>query len=163
MDVILKRNGRSEVLVPMLKPVNLLEEMDRFAGEMWGGAWRPFGINAGLVPHTDIYEEKGNLVLTTELPGVDRKDVDISLEGGRLTILAEKKEEAKENVMHHTRERYHGRYFRSIELPYPVNQEKVEATFEKGVLELRLPKAEEAKARKIEIKAVLPEGETKKA
>ena len=115
-----------------------------------------------LVPHTDIYEEKNQLVMKTELPGIDRKDLDISLEGDRLTIKAEKKEEVKEVATHHTRERYYGQYFRSVTLPYPVKEGEISATFDKGVLELRLTKAEEVKAKKIEIKAYLPEGETKK-
>jgi HSP20 family protein len=114
------------------------------------------------VPHTDIYEEKDELVMKTELPGIDKKDVDVSLEGDRLTIKAEKKEEVKEDATHHTRERYYGQYYRSVTLPYPVKEGEISATFDKGVLELRLPRAEEVKPKKIEIKGHLPEIETKK-
>ena len=74
----------------------------------------------------------------------------------------EKKEEINDNATHHTHERYYGQYFRSVTLPYPVKEGEIQATFDNGVLELRLPKAEEIKAKKIEIKAQLPKPEPKK-
>ena len=161
MNIVLRRDGGERALVPFYRPLSLLDEMDRFTREMWD-AWRPFTLEHSLVPHTGIYEEKGHLVMKTELPGIDKKDLDISLEGDRLTIKAEKKEEVEGEATHHTRERYYGRYFRSVKLPYPVKEDEISATFENGVLELRLPRAEEVKAKKIEIKAQIPEGETKK-
>ena len=148
-------------VIPFYRPLSLFDEIDRFTREMWD-AWRPFTMEHSLVPHTDMYEENGQLVLKTELPGIDKKDLDVTLEGDRLNIKAEKKEEVKEDATHHTRERYYGQYFRSITLPYPVKEGEISATFDNGVLELRLPKAEEVKAKKIEIKAELPQGETKK-
>ena len=161
MAVIIRRNGGERALVPFYRPLSLLDEMDSFTREMWD-SWKPFTFDHSLVPHADLYEEKGELVMKTELPGIDKKDLDITLEGDRLTIKAEKKEEVNEDATHHTRERYYGQYFRSVTLPYPVKEEEISATFDKGVLELRLPKAEEVKTKKIEIKAHLPEGETKK-
>jgi len=77
-------------------------------------------------------------------------------------VKAEKKEEAAEDVTHHTRERYHGKYVRSMSLPFHVNGDKASATFEDGILELRFPKAEELKAKRIEVKAQLPQGQEKK-
>ena len=161
MTIIVRRNGGERALVPFYHPVSLLDEMDRLARGMWD-SWRPFTYDDSLVPHTDIYEEKNQLVMKTELPGINKEDLDITLEGDRLTIKAEKKEEVNEDATHHTRERYYGRYFRSVTLPYPVKENKILATFDNGVLEIRLTKAEEVKAKKIEIKAHLPEGETKK-
>ena len=162
MNIVLRRNGGERVLVPFYRPWGLLDDVDKLAREMWDDR-KPFTSDYSLVPHTDIYEEKGELVMKTELPGIDKKDLDISLEDGRLTIKAEKKEEVEEDATHHIRERYHGQYSRSVTLPYPVKEDNITATFDNGVLELRLPKAEEVKARKIEIKAQqLPQGETKK-
>ncbi|MFC2072646.1 Hsp20/alpha crystallin family protein [Chloroflexota bacterium] len=161
MNVILRRNGGERALVPFYNRLNLLDEIDTLAREMWD-ARRRFALEHALVPHTDIYEEEGELVMKADLPGIDKKDLDITLEGDRLTIKAEKKEEVNEDTTHHTSERYYGQYFRSVTLPYPVKENKINATFENGVLELRLPKAEEVKAKKIEIKAQLREGETKK-
>ena len=161
MNIILRNNGGERVVVPFYHPWSLLDEVDSFTRDIWD-AWRPFHSEHSIMPHTDIYEEKDELVMKTELPGIDKKDVDVSLEGDRLTIKAEKKEAVKENATHHTRERYYGQYYRSVTLPYPVKQGEISATFDKGVLELRLPRAEEVKPKKIEIKGHLPEIETKK-
>jgi HSP20 family protein len=161
MNIILRKGDSERALVPFYRPWGLLDEIEALARETWD-AWKPFTLDHSLVPHTDIYEEKDQLVMKTELPGIDKKDLDISLEGDRLTVKAEKKEEIKEEATHHTRERYYGRYFRSVTLPYPVKEDNISATFDNGVLELRLPKAEEVKAKKIEIKAQLPETGTNK-
>ena len=161
MNIILRRDGGERALVPFYRPWSLLEEIDTLARDMWD-AWRPFTLDRSLVPHTDIYEEKDELVMKTELPGIERKDLDITLEGDRLTVKAEKKEEVREEATHHARERYYGQYFRSVTLPYSVKEGSISATFDNGVLELRLPKAGEVKAKKIEVKAQLPETETKK-
>jgi HSP20 family protein len=162
MAIIVRKNGGEGAIIPFSRPWSLLDEMEALAGEMWDG-WRPYTFEHAFVPYTDIYEEKDGLVMKTELPGVTRKDLDISLSGDRLTIKAEKKEETREDATRHTHERYYGQYFRSVTLPYPVKEDEISATFENGVLEVRLPKAEEAKARKIEIKTHhLPEGKTAK-
>lgn len=63
-----------------------------------------------------------------------------------MSIKAEKKEEVLDEANHHTRERYHGQYYRSLTLPFPVKEDKVSATFDNGVLEIKLPKAEEVNA-----------------
>jgi HSP20 family protein len=162
MNIVVRKDGGERGLVPFYRPWGLLEEMDTLAREMWD-TWEPLTFEQSLVPYTDIYEEKGELVMKTELPGIDTKDVDITLEGDRLTIKAEKKEEVKEDATHHIKERYYGQYLRTVTLPYSVNKDKIEATFNNGVLELRLPKTEETKTKKIEIKARVPEGETKQA
>lgn len=161
MNIILRKNGGERAMVPFYRPWGLIDEMDVLTRKIWD-SWQPFKLEQGLVPHTDIYEEKDQLVMKTELPGIDRKDLDISLEGDRLTVKAEKKEEVTDEATHHTRERYYGRYFRSVKLPYPVKEAKISATFDNGVLEIRLPKAEAVKAKKIAIKAQITEGETKK-
>jgi HSP20 family protein len=135
--------------------------MDTLVREMWD-SWEPITLEGSLVPHTDMYEGEGQLVIKTELPGIDKKDLDVTLEGDRLIIKGEKKEEVKEDATHRIHERYYGRYFRSLTLPYPVKESEISATLEDGVLELRLPKAEEVKARKIEIKVQVPQIETKK-
>jgi HSP20 family protein len=114
------------------------------------------------MPETDVYEERGQLVMKTELPGVKKEDVDVTIEGDRLTIKAEKKEEIAEDATHHTRQRYYGEYYRPLTLLFQVKEDKVSATLDNGVLELRLPKGEDVKTKKIEIKTQLPRGERKK-
>jgi HSP20 family protein len=161
MNIVLRRNGGQTALVPFFRPMSLFEDIDRLADRMWN-SWTPFTLAEGRVPSTDMYEEKDELVMKAELPGIEQKDLDITLEGDRLTITAEKKEEEVEDAEHHTRERYYGKYYRSVTLPYPVKEDKISATLDNGVLELRLPKADEAKPKKIEIKAQLPQGKTEK-
>jgi len=137
-----------------------LEEIDELARDFWA-SWQPGLLGTTFVPHTDMYEEKDQLVVKTELPGINEKNLEVTLEGDVLTIKAEKKEEVTEDATHHTRERYYGKYIRSMSLPSHVNGDKISATFDNGVLELRIPKAEAVKAKRIEVKAQLPQGERK--
>ncbi|MFC2058384.1 Hsp20/alpha crystallin family protein [Chloroflexota bacterium] len=160
MNILVRRNDGEQTLVPFYSPLSLLgamDRMDRFAGNIWDSS-KPYTFDTSLVPHTDIYEENDQLVMKTELPGINREDVNITLQDDRLTIKAEKKEVVIEEDACYTRERQYGQYLRSVTLPFPVKEDKISATFENGVLELRLSKAEESKARKIEIKARLTEG-----
>ena len=159
MDIVLRRNDGEGELV--YRPLTTFDLWDTLSRQLWE-SWTPFGFNDNLLPDTDIYEEKDDLVMKAEVPGIDKKDLEITLEGDRLTIKAEKKEETKEDATHHVRGRYYGQYVRSVTLPYPIKEDKITAELENGVLEVRLPKGEEAKAKKIEVKAQLPEGETVK-
>ena len=163
MNITLYRSplGTQRALVPYYRPISIIDEIDELAREFWG-SWRPSFYRSTLLPHTDVYEEKGELVMQTELPGVKEDDLEVMLEGDILTVKAEKKKEVAENASHHARERYYGKYVRSMSLPYNVDGEKVSATFKDGVLELRIPKAEEAKAKRIEVKAQLPKGKSKR-
>jgi HSP20 family protein len=115
-----------------------------------------------LVPHTDIYEENDQLVMNVEMPGINKEDINITLQGDRLTIKAEKKEVVVDDTACYARERQYGQYFRSVTLPFPTKEDKISATFENGVLELRLSKVVESKAKKIEIKTRLTESKQEK-
>ena len=122
---------------------------DRFFGE------RPFGkdLSEAWSPSVDISETEDNLLVKAELPGLEAKDVDVSLSGDLLTIKGEKKKEKEEkDEHHHYIERYAGTFQRSFRLPVDVHTDKVEASFENGVLKVTLPKAEKAKKKAIEIK-----------
>jgi HSP20 family protein len=113
--------------------------------QMFGGAW---------TPSVDIYENKDNIVLEAELPGMKSEDVNISIENNILTISGERKFEKKsEGDNFHRVERGYGSFTRSFTLPPTVSSENVTAEFENGVLHLTLAKREEAKPRRIEIKA----------
>ena len=163
MSIVLRRNSERHALAPFYQRWNLFDEMDKIARRTWD-SWEPSELDTGLIPYTDVYEETDQLVVKAELPGINEEDLDIILEGDRLTIKAEKREETAEDAAHHTRERYYGQYLRSVTLPYPVKIGGISATFENGVLEIKLPKVEEVKAKKIEIKAQLPKdtGKTRK-
>ena len=110
-----------------------------------------------LSPKIDVAESKGAIDITAELPGVDEKDVDVTLADDVLTIRGEKKSEREEQDKDrnwHVVERSYGSFSRAIPLPFEPDAAKVEAKFDKGVLRIRLPKSEEVtkKEQKIEIK-----------
>jgi len=119
--------------------------------------WRPgFGRLRALsldVPALDVYEQKDDLILKAEIPGLTKDEIDISLEGTTLTIKGEKKkeEEVKEDDYYRC-ERTYGAFSRSLELPVAVQTDKVNASFKNGVLEIRLPKTEEAKKSVVKVK-----------
>jgi HSP20 family protein len=117
----------------------------------------PFARFGPDIPKIDVAESKDAIDVTAELPGVDEKDVDITLADDVLTIRGEKKSEREEQDKDknwHVVERSYGSFSRSIPLPFEPDASKVEAKFDKGVLRIRLPKSEEVtkKEQKIEIK-----------
>ena len=110
-----------------------------------------------LAPKIDVAEGKDAIDLTAELPGVDEKDVEVTLVEGALTIRGEKKTERDEKDKDknwHVMERSYGSFSRTISLPFDTDPAKVEAKFDKGVLRIHLPKPVEVakKQQKIEIK-----------
>jgi len=154
MTAIIRRNpNRMLTLVePFYRPSRLIEEVEALAREIFDSR-RPLAFSTGLLPNLDIYQEKDELVVRAELPGVKEKDFDISLEDDVLTIKAEKKEEeVAEEATYYACERHFGRFSRSVSLPFHVDADKSSAIFKDGLLEIRLPKAEEAKGRHIEVK-----------
>jgi HSP20 family protein len=108
----------------------------------------------GWVPATDIVETPDALTLTAELPGLERKDVDISVDDGMLTIRGERSDDRTvEGSKYHVVERSYGSFQRTFTLPRTVDAAKINAEFGKGVLTVTMPKTVEAKAkgRKIEV------------
>jgi HSP20 family protein len=117
------------------------------------GAWNP---------QVDIFENKDQIVLEAELPGLKPEDVEISIENNVLTLHGERKFEKKnEGDNFHRVERSYGSFTRSFTLPPTVNSEDATAEFENGILRLTLAKREEAKPRRIEIKGSGSTGQTK--
>jgi HSP20 family protein len=111
--------------------------------EMAQGAW---------IPAVDIYETKESIVLNVELPGVTKEDIALEVKDSTLTIKGEKKLEknVKEENFHRL-ERSYGSFTRAFTLPSTVQQDKVKAKFRDGILEIMLPKAEEAKPKQIKV------------
>jgi HSP20 family protein len=102
----------------------------------------------GWLPAVEITETDGELAMTVELPGLDRKDVHVDLDGDVLTLRGEKREERKEEdekKHYHLEERSYGAFLRSFVLPPSVVKEKITADYDKGVLTLHLPKTAEVK------------------
>src|SRR5437667_11701994 len=105
-------------------------------------------------PVADIYDTDDELIVKAELPGVDPKMVDVRLENNVLTIRGERQfEQNIEKENYHRMERSYGSFSRSFTLPTKVEADKIRADFKDGVLSITLPKAESAKAKKIEIAA----------
>jgi HSP20 family protein len=104
------------------------------------------------VPPADMYATKDDLILRLELPGVAEKDVAVSITGDLLTVKGERRfeHEAKEQDLLHV-ERAYGKFERLIQLPIAVQSDRVKATYRDGVLEIKLPKADELKPKEIKI------------
>ena len=132
-------------------------DMDRLFERFFrGGMLAPFGESWGAFsPSVDVVETDDEIKVSAELPGLDDKDIEVSLDRGVLTISGEKSEERKEQREDYYRaERTYGSFCRTIPLPTEVKEDEVEAVFQKGVLTITLPKAEVVEGRKrISVKA----------
>jgi len=105
------------------------------------------------VPAFDVSETDKELIVKAEVPGIDKKDINITVSDGILTIEGEKKHEKKaDNEQYHRVERRYGTFFRTMQIPDEVEADKVDATYKDGVLNIRLPKSGAVHPRKIEIK-----------
>jgi HSP20 family protein len=117
------------------------EPFDRFADlERWFGDYSP----NTFLPSIDITDEQDSLLVTAELPGMDKNDIQLLIEGDVLTLRGQKKntDESKEKGVYRT-ERYYGYFHRTIPLPGDIDSDKVEAKFDKGLLTVRFPKKEQ--------------------
>ena len=138
---------------------SLQRDVNRIFEDFWKRFDQPFGAFGRWEtggPRTDIAETESALEVSVELPGIDQKDVDVSLTDSALTIKGEKKSEQEESKKgYHLLERSYGSFYRSIPLPSGVDTDKAAAQFKNGVLTVTLPKTEEAlsRVRKIEVKA----------
>jgi len=121
---------------------------DNFFGRPGGSG--PAGRS--WAPAVDLYETKDDLVLTMEVPGVRDKDVSVSITGDLLTIKGERgfEHDVKEQQLLHV-ERAYGKFERMVQLPIPVQADKVKASYRDGVLEVRLPKTDEIKPKEIKV------------
>jgi HSP20 family protein len=134
---------------PALAPRPLFDDLPDRIRQMFEGPFDQLAQPLGWMPAMEIIEKNGALLLTAELPGVDSKNVDITVENGVLTIRGEKKEEHKEGepeAKYYVWERTYGAFQRSFTLPSDIDAEKIAAKFDNGVLTLTLPKTEKAKA-----------------
>ena len=142
---------------------NLQDEMNRlFSGSISRGGSQDEVLRGAWTPSVDIFENKNEIVLEAELPGMNSEDVNISIENNVLTLHSERKFEKKdEGDNFHRVERSYGSFTRSFTLPPTVSSENAQAEFQNGVLRLTLAKREEAKPRRIEIKAGSGDAQTK--
>lgn len=141
-----------------LSPWRPFEAMERMLEEPFfrnSILWRTAPpTDGGWTPSMDVYEMDDSFVARMELPGVREEDIDVSVTGDVLTIKGERK--APEDIpaeKYQCSEICYGPFSRSITLPSAVDPDKIQATYHEGLLEVKLEKAEEAKQKKIEVKA----------
>jgi len=110
------------------------------------------GTGRMWAPVADLYETKDDLVVSLEIPGARENDISVSITGDLLTVRGERKLERElEDESDHRLERAFGKFERTIQLPMPVQSDKVRATYRDGVLEIKLPKVEEVKPKEIKV------------
>ena len=131
---------------------DLRDEIDRLFESPLTELARTSNLLSGWNPALDLYEDKDNLYVKVELPGMKREDIDVSLHEGSLSISGERKSEQKhEDAEVYRAERFFGRFQRTVMLPTPVAAEKVKAQYKDGILNITLPKTEEAKPKHIDV------------
>ena len=136
------------LLNQLQREVNRLFETSRFGDEETGN------MLADWMPAVDIKEEPAQFVIHADLPGVDLKDIEVTLENGVLTLKGQRASEKKEETENYRRiERVRGTFLRRFSLPDAVDAEKVAAKCKDGVLELVVPKREAAQPRRIAIES----------
>jgi HSP20 family protein len=143
------------------KPWEPLKELQRMRREM-DRLWESFFETkparrqeemSEWVPSIDLSETKESYIVKAEIPGMEAKDIDITLQDDLLTIRGEKKQEKEEkDENYHFVERSYGSFTRSIRLPQEVKGDKIKASYKDGVLKITLPKSEEAKKKETKIK-----------
>jgi HSP20 family protein len=141
-------------LTPFRDFERMRREMDRFWDSFFDVAPRRKTDDGGeWFPSLDVSETKSDIVVKVELPGIDPKDINISLSDGFLILKGERKTEKEEKEEdYHLIERSFGSFTRSIRLPRDFQGDKISASYKNGVLKVTLPKSEEAKKKEIKIK-----------
>ncbi len=137
-------------------------DLERFGRSM--DPWREFDrpnrvfpgsdVSSSELPLFNVWLAADNAMVTTEVPGIEPGAIDISVVGKSVTVRGSREpEEVKESGAYHRRERWHGRFSKTFEIPFMIDADKVEAKFRKGVLCISMPRAEADKPKKIAIKS----------
>ena len=128
----------------------LQNEMNRLFEDFFEDvpATRPYGRQ---YPAMNLWEDGDAAYVESELPGLTLEDLDVTVRGNELTLAGERKIAEQKEVNWHRRERGYGRFTRTLQIPWEIDADKVEATLRDGVLTVKLPKAESAKPRKVKV------------
>ena len=145
---------------PMRELENIQQRMDEMLDRLTGRFFSPEGRERSVwgaemwAPSIESHLENGNLVVKADLPGIDPKEVSISVTGNQLTIEGERKQEKKEEKKDYFyRELAYGKFSRTMTLPQGVDADKVKANYKNGVLEITMPAPKELTSKKIQIEA----------
>jgi HSP20 family protein len=154
---LLPTRGNGNLARPELNVfTSLHREVDRLFAEFTRGfSTSGTPASSNLVPSIDVSESDREIEITAEMPGLERKDVEVSLEDNILTIRGEKKieeEKQDEKKNRHLVERSYGVFYRMLELPPGIDPSTVQATMSKGVLKIKVPKPAQTEVKKIEVK-----------
>jgi HSP20 family protein len=143
-----------QTLTPWTGIASMRKEMDRLLDRFWEGDFPEMPAVLGKwAPALDVSETKEAVMVKAEVPGMEPKDIQVSLEDQTLTLKGEKKQSKEEKDEHYYRsERSYGAFVRTVRLPAAVDAAKVAATFKNGLLTVTLPKAPGAKGTSIPIK-----------
>ena len=138
---------------PFREFATIQDRMNRLFRDSYGSEGREEALTtASFAPPVDVYEDEHNVTLKIEVPGIDEKDIDVRIENSTLTVHGERKFEKEEKEENYRRvERQYGSFTRTFTLPTTVDQESVQADYEKGVLKVKLAKKQEAKPKQIKV------------
>ncbi|MFZ1131681.1 MAG: Hsp20/alpha crystallin family protein [Terriglobales bacterium] len=138
---------------PFHEFVTLQDRMNRLFRDARGPEGQDESLStSAFAPPVDVYEDEHNVTLKIEVPGIDEKDIDVRIENNTLTVHGERKFEKEEKEENYRRvERQYGSFTRTFTLPNTVDQESVQADYDKGVLKVKLAKKAEAKPKQIKV------------
>ena len=138
---------------PFREFVTLQDRMNRLFRDSFGPEGREEALTSTtFAPPVDVYEDEHNVTLKIEVPGIEEKDIDVRIENNTLTVHGERKFEKEEKEENYRRvERQYGSFTRTFTLPNTVEQESVQADYDKGVLKIKLAKKAEAKPKQIKV------------
>jgi HSP20 family protein len=142
------------------RPLMPLKDLDRWFDDIFFRPFTPFSFPRlrmtaaqEVMPDVDIFESDGDVVMKAELPGMKKGDIEVKLTDGTITISGEKKQEEEVKKKDYYKvERTYGSFCRTFSLPTEVKADKAKSTFKDGVLEVRMPKSEEAKSKEVKVK-----------
>ncbi len=139
------------------RPFRELEEMEWRFGDVFGRlslptVWRQLPAEEGWAPPIEMFEKEDKFIVKAELPGLKKEEIDVTVVGDTITVKGERKTETEvKEENYYCCERSYGSFFRSVTVPTAVDANKIEASYENGVLEITLPKAPEVKPKKVDI------------
>jgi len=150
---------KKELVPSELRPAMSLRDFDKWFDNALPRPFTPFfprlrgSVEDELMPEVDMFESDGKLILKAELPGMKKEDIEVTLTDGSITISGEKKKEDEiKRKDYYKLERSYGSFRRTFSLPTEVRGDKVKSTFKDGVLEVIMPKSDEAKSKEVKVK-----------
>jgi HSP20 family protein len=153
MQIIKYPNQTSDLFGGLSQLRRELDTMFDLPDSSWSAPLRTFGLLEGAwSPCVDVYNEKDSIRVRAELPGLKKDDIHLSIQGDTLILEGERKREStQEDRNYHRVERTYGQFHRAISLPVAVNAAEIKASYQDGILDVVLPKKEEAKPKQIQV------------